>query len=96
MTAPSKNPVELLNRMRNIAIKERLAETAQAVPALAERKQSPRRHTVRYTIDLDRAQQRFLRVFAIQHDTEVAALFRAFARLLERDPTFADRVLDEL
>ena len=53
---------------------------------------------MRYTLDLDRSQHRFLRQFALDAEVDASAVMRALLRLLAEDAALAERVrsmLDE-
>jgi len=68
-------------------------------PAVASRKaRRPRepRKVTRYTLDLERNQHQFLRLFSLQHEVEASKVMRTLLYLLEADSTLADRVLGEL
>lgn len=102
MTAQPK-PSELLDRMRRVAVKDPIqvipaepSDGSRATAMPGSTGPTPTADRVRYTIDLVRPQHRFLKRFALEQDADVSAVLRAVLRLMEHDPVFADRVVDEL
>lgn len=68
-------------------------------PAVASRRarrgKEPRKVT-RYTLDLETQQHKYLRMFALDNDTEASKVMRTLLYLLEADETLRQRVRDEL
>ena len=70
-----------------------LREPEQAVePPAAQGRPRQRERRVRYTLDLDRSQHRFLRQFALDAEVDASAVMRALLRLLAEDEALAKRV----
>lgn len=51
---------------------------------------------VRFTLDLTRAQHRFLKLFAIDAETDASVVMRALLALLEQDSTVRERIHRQL
>jgi hypothetical protein len=49
-------------------------------------------HRVRFTLDLERPQHRFLKQFALDADSDASVVLRVLLSLLEEDRTLAKRV----
>ena len=67
----------------------------QAETATSDRPSSP---VQRFTINLPKAQHRFIRQFALAHDSDVSAIIRLLLSRIESDPVFAEDIrsmLDE-
>lgn len=61
----------------------------------ARRTREPRK-VIRYTLDLEQEQHRFLRLYALQNDVEASKVMRTLLYLLEADDTLQQRVFTEL
>jgi hypothetical protein len=62
----------------------------------AGRRVRPAKDLVRFTLDLDRQQHLFLRMFALQHGIEASKVCRELLTQLESNPDLAELVLDGL
>ena len=56
----------------------------------------PPERRVRYTLDLDRTQHRFLRLFALDAEVDASKVVRALLTLLEEDAALTKRVLERV
>ena len=50
----------------------------------------------RFTINLPKAQHRFIRQFALAHDSDVSTIIRLLLSRIESDPVFAEEVRNML
>ncbi|MBC9705820.1 MAG: hypothetical protein H9W81_12785 [Enterococcus sp.] len=55
-----------------------------------------KRETVRFTLDLDPEQHRFLKLYSLENGVKASVILRALVYLLEVDETIANRVIDEI
>lgn len=55
-----------------------------------------KRKTVRFTLDLDSEQHRFLKLFSIENGIQSSVIMRALIYLLEVDEDLANRIIDEI
>lgn len=55
-----------------------------------------KRKTVRFTLDLDSEQHRFLKLFSIENGIQSSVIMRALIYILEVDEEVANRVIDEI
>lgn len=55
-----------------------------------------KRKTVRFTLDLDSEQHRFLKLFSIENGIQSSVIMRALIYLLEVDEELANRIIDEI
>lgn len=70
--------------------------TRPAVASRRARQGQKTRNVTRYTLDLEKNQHQFLRLFAISNECDASKVMRTLLYLLEADDTLANRVLDEL
>ncbi len=54
---------------------------------------TPERAVVRYTLDLEKRQNQFFKVFCLTNDVQGSRLMRTFLHALEDDPEFAEMML---
>ncbi len=54
------------------------------------------RRVVRFSLDLDVEQRNYLRLFALKNEISASIVMRAMIYILETDPRFANRVIDEI
>lgn len=54
------------------------------------------RKVMRYTLDLEHEQHRFLKLFSIQHNVSASKVMRTMLYMLETDHTFVTRVMGEV
>jgi hypothetical protein len=54
------------------------------------------RRIVRFSLDLDVEQRNFLRLYALKNEINASIVMRAMIYILETDPTFSSRVIDEI
>jgi hypothetical protein len=84
----SKKTDDLINRMLNSATKAKpIKRTANLV--ITEKK-------IRYTMDMNEVQHKFLKQFALDMSTDSSVVMRALLSQLERDAGLANKVKSEL
>lgn len=54
------------------------------------------RRVTRFSLDLDKEQHKFLKLFALSNDIKASLVVRALLYLLETDINLANRVIDEI
>lgn len=54
------------------------------------------RKVTRFSLDLDKEQHKFLKLFALSNDIKASNVVRALLFLLETDLELANRVIDEI
>jgi hypothetical protein len=54
------------------------------------------RRIVRFSLDLDVEQRNFLRLYALKNEINASIVMRAMIYILEIDPEFSNRVIDEI
>lgn len=54
------------------------------------------RRVTRFSLDLDKEQHKFLKLFALSNDVKASLVVRALLYLLETDINLAHRVIDEI
>lgn len=89
---------DILERMRAVAVKERprTAETEASASVRQPERPSETARRVRYTVDLDRDQHRFLRIYAIKAGVDASVVIRSLLQLLQDDPELSSRVQEQL
>lgn len=55
-----------------------------------------KRETVRFTLDLDPEQHRFLKLYSLENGVKASVILRALVYLLEVDEAISNRVIDEI
>lgn len=70
--------------------------TRPAVASRKARRPKEARKVTRYTLDLEREQHAFLRLYALQNETEASKVMRTLLYLLEADASLQQRVYGEL
>lgn len=71
----------------------------KAVPAPTPESEAAapvKRKTIRFTIDFDAEQHRFLKLFSLESGVQAALVVRALVYLLETSANMADAVIDEI
>lgn len=72
-------------------------EDASTRPSVVTRRAAhPKRKVVRFTLDLDREQHQFLRLFALQNGVQASLVMRTLLYILETNLEIATRVIDEI
>jgi hypothetical protein len=99
---PSPSAGELAARLRTSAAPPSRRESppaqepaAPAAPEAARAERRPRPRTIRYTIDFTPDEHRAIHLFAYDAGLDIKAVLRAFVRLLDRDATLTERIVDE-
>ena len=90
MTQTSK-PSDILDRMRQTATRAKpIQQPSSENASVAEEKK------VRFTLDLNKSQHKFLKLFALELETDASVVVRALLKHLESDPQLADSIQLEL
>ncbi|MER3444708.1 MAG: hypothetical protein C4333_11610 [Meiothermus sp.] len=85
----SKKAGDILARMKQVAVRERIAE-AQAQP------EAPGGKRVRVTVDLDPSQHRFLKIFAAERGLKGSEVLRALLAELHSDTELQQAIQERL
>ncbi len=83
---------DLAVRMSATAVGARPTAPAPEPPSPSALSESSLSHIQRFTINLPKAQQRFIRQFALASDTDVSIIIRLLLSRIESDPVFAKEV----
>lgn len=58
--------------------------------------QKSQRKTIRFSVDLDQDQHRFLKLFSTENGVQSSVIMRALIYILEVDEKIANRLIDEI
>ena len=83
---------DLAARMAATAVGARPTAPAPGPTAPSAPSESSLSHIQRFTINLPKAQHRFIRQFALASDTDVSTIIRLLLSRIESDPVFAEEV----
>jgi hypothetical protein len=95
--ATRSRPADMVERMRAVASGGPRATAAASTPSMASptttaERRGPRAHRVRYTLDLEPTQHRFLKRASLDFQTDASAIVRALLSELEDDPELRVRI----
>lgn len=83
---------DLAARMAATAVGARPTTPAPEPPSPSAPSEASLSHIQRFTINLPKAQLRFIRQFALASDTDVSTIIRLLLGGIEADPVFAEEV----
>lgn len=69
---------------------------SRTIPPTGNQDKLPKRKTVRFTIDFDSEQHRFLKLFSLESGVQSALIIRSLVHLLEISETMANAVISEI
>ena len=87
----TNKPSSILERMRQTATRSKPIQqtSTEDVPIIKEKK-------VRFTLDLNKSQHKFLKLFALETESDASAVVRVLLKHLENDPQLAENIQTEL
>ncbi len=92
----SNKPSDILERMRQTATREKPIQQEGVAIEEEDLKPIVEEKKIRFTLDLNKSQHRFLKLFALEAESDASVVVRTLIKHLENDSQLAESIQVEL